>query len=59
VANESLVIFGFLMQHICPIADAILDDARETVVMAYTECLNALEPYQMCQAVAGLLRSRA
>ena len=52
VANESLVMFGFLMQHICPIADAILDDAPETVVRACTECLNALEPYQMRQAVA-------
>ena len=52
VANESLDMFGFLMQHICPIADAIVDDVPETVVVACTECLNALEPYQMRQAVA-------
>jgi hypothetical protein len=60
VANESLDMFGFLMQHICPIADAILDDVPETVVMACTECLNALEPYQMRPGhFCGLLWSRA
>jgi len=51
VANKSLDMFEYLMQHIWPIADAILDDTPETVVMACTECLKALEPYHVRRAV--------
>jgi len=52
VTNENLDMFEYLMQQIWPIADAILDDTPETVVMACTECLKALEPYHVRRAVA-------
>ena len=49
IAVENLAMLGFLIENICPIADAILDDAPAEVVVACTDFLVALEPYQMCE----------